>query len=550
MTERLCSRRHIVKSSAISLGSIAAAMLLRKDGFAAESSDPSKPFLEQPVYDLTPKDTHHPPQAKAMISMMMLGGPSQIDLFDPKPELTKRHGERFPGDVKFDNPAQASNEIMKPLWRFSHHGECGMELSELLPHLGQVADDITLIRSMHTGVNNHIPSNYALHTGQDRKGRAVLGSWLLSSLGSETEELPSFVALTDPRGLPLIGSENWNNGKLPSIYQGTMVRPTEPRIFNLQAPKHLRGAPQAAQLRFLERFNQAHAEQHPGENDLEARIASYQLAARMQSAAQEAFDISQETAATHKLYGIDNKVTRDYGTRCLIARRLVERGVRFVKIMCHGQVWDHHGSIYTALPQRCREIDKPAAALVTDLKQRGLLDSTIVHWGGEMGRLPVIQFREGLSKRDKVGRDHNTYGFSQWVAGGGFRSGYVHGRTDDFSHYAVEGIVHHYDWLATNPEPVWPRSRTCQVPDGTTRNQAGRAARGEGGPRVTGLVSQHGVLRGRFYRLQAESLAFRVKAGLLKNRKRSSIPHVVSPIAKPVRPLDRSRRRPLRIRTS
>lgn len=450
MTNRLCSRRHMLHTSALSMSSIAAALMLAKDGYGDEApSDPVKPLLEEQVYDLSVKSTHHDGPAKAMISMFMLGGPSQIDLFDPKPELFKRHGQRLPVDVKFDNPAQASNEIMKPLWRFSRHGKCGMELSELLPHLGQIADDITLIRSMHTGVNNHIPSNYAMNTGRDRKGRATLGSWLLNSLGSETDELPAFVALTDPRGLPLIGSENWNNGKLPSIYQGTMVRPTEPRIFNLQAPEHLRGEPQKAQLSFLDRFNAAHARMHPGESDLEARIASYQLAARMQLAAQEAFDLSQETEATKKLYGIDQKITRDYGTRCLIARRLVERGVRFVKILCQGQVWDHHGSIYSALPTRCAEIDKPAAALVMDLKQRGLLDSTIVHWGGEMGRLPVIQFREGLTQRDKVGRDHNTYGFSQWVAGGGFRRGHVHGRTDDFSHYAVEGIVHHYDWLAT-----------------------------------------------------------------------------------------------------
>jgi hypothetical protein len=324
-----------------------------------------------------------------------------------------------------------------------------MQLSELLPHLGRIADDITLIRSMHTGVNNHLPSNFALNTGAIQRGRAVLGSWLLSALGSETQELPAYVALTDPRGLPLVGAENWNHGRLPSIYQGTVVRPTEPRIFNLDAPVHLRGQPQANQLALLNHLNREHLLEHPGENDLEARIASYALAARMQLAAKEAFDISRETSATLEMYGIDQEVTRDYGTRCLIARRLVERGVRFVQILCQGQVWDHHGSILTALPQRCGEIDKPAAALVTDLKQRGLLDSTLVHWGGEMGRLPVIQFREGLTRRDKVGRDHNTYGFSMWVAGGGFKHGYTHGATDDFSHYAVEDIVNHYDWLTT-----------------------------------------------------------------------------------------------------
>ncbi len=450
MTNKLCSRRHLIKSSAFGLGSVAAAWLMKQEGLLAETSaNPIKPELEAKTYDLLPKQPQQPAQATAMISMFMLGGPSQIDLFDPKPDLYKWHGKRFPGDVKFDNPAQASNEVMQPLWKFARHGECGMELSELLPYLGGIADDITLIRSMHTGVNNHIPSNRALTTGDDKSGRPVLGAWLLKSLGCETDELPAYVALTDPRGLPLIGGENWSNGKLPSIFQGTLVRPSEPRIFNLDAPKHLRGAVQQAQLSLLDQLNRDHLAQHPGENDLQARIASYELAARMQLAAKEAFDISNETAATHKLYGIDKDVTRDYGTRCLIARRLVERGVRFVQLFCNGQVWDHHGSIAKALPERCIEVDQPAAALVADLKQRGLLDSTIVHWGGEMGRLPVIQFREGLTKRDKVGRDHNTYGFSQWVAGGGFKGGYVHGSTDDFSHHAIEGIVHHYDWLST-----------------------------------------------------------------------------------------------------
>ena len=372
----------MLHTSAFGLGSVAASWLLKRDGLLAaeaEADEPFKPDLEQKTYDLIPKQPHHEPRAKAMISMFMLGGPSQIDLFDPKPELMKYDGKTFSGDVKFDNPAQASREIMAPLWKFKPHGQCGMELSDLVPHLGQVADEITLIRSMHTGANNHIPSNYALSTGRASSGRAVLGSWLTSALGSETQELPAYVALTDTRGLPLIGGENWSNGKLPSIYQGTMVRPVAPRIFNLDPPRHLKGSPQEEQLRLLDRLNREHLQKHPGENDLEARMKSYGLAARMQVAAREAFDISRESEATKKMYGIDQKVTRDYGTRCLIARRLVERGVRFVQILCNGQVWDHHGSIKTALPQRCVEVDKPAAALVRDLKERGLLDSTIVH---------------------------------------------------------------------------------------------------------------------------------------------------------------------------
>jgi hypothetical protein len=294
----------MLHTSAFGLGSVAASWLLKRDGLlAAEADEPFKPDLEQKTYDLLPKQPHHEPRAKAMISMFMLGGPSQIDLFDPKPELIKYDGKTFSGDVKFDNPAQASREIMAPLWKFKPHGQCGMELSELVPHLGQVADEITLIRSMHTGANNHIPSNYALSTGRASSGRAVLGSWLTSALGSETQELPAYVALTDTRGLPLIGGENWSNGKLPSIYQGTMVRPVAPRIFNLDPPRHLKGSPQEEQLRLLDRLNREHLQQHPGENDLEARMKSYGLAARMQVAAREAFDISREKNVRHRPKG-------------------------------------------------------------------------------------------------------------------------------------------------------------------------------------------------------------------------------------------------------
>jgi hypothetical protein len=265
-------------------------------------------------------------------------------------------------------------------------------------------------------------------------------------LGSESQNLPAFVVLTDPDGLPVEGVHNWSNGFLPSLYQGTVVRPREPRILNLDPPPHLKGAPQEQYLAYLNRLNQSHLERHPGELDLEARIASYELAARMQTAAKEALDLSGETEATQKMYGIDEPATQEYGTRCLIARRLVERGVRFVQLFTRYQFWDHHGSILTALPASCKKTDKPAAALVKDLKSRGLLDSTLVHWGGEMGRLPVIQNDAG---RDKVGRDHNTYGFSMWLAGGGIRGGGVYGQTDEWGHKAIADVVTHTDYHAT-----------------------------------------------------------------------------------------------------
>jgi hypothetical protein len=441
----LCStRRHFLAGSAMGIGSVALAWLLKQEKLLADV--PPQPEIEKRWYDAMPKPPHYPARARAMISLFMVGGPSQVDLFDPKPMLTKYDGKPFPGELKYDNAAQASSKVLGSPFKFSRHGQCGMELSELLPGLGSIADEITLIRSMHTGVNNHEQSMYALNTCRPLAGRPALGSWITYGLGGESQDLPAFVALTHPSGMPLLGGENWNNGWLPSIYQGTLIRPREPRILNLDPPEFLKGQPQESQLAFLRGLNEEHLRQRPGELDLQARISSYELAARMQTAAKEALDISSESDATKRLYGIDDPITRDYGTRCLLARRLVERGVRFVQVFNNGQSWDHHDHLVTALPARCREIDQPAAALVMDLRSRGLLDSTVVQWGGEMGRLPVIQNDNG---RDKVGRDHNTYGFSMWLAGGGFKGGCVYGETDEFGHKAVKDVVNHYDYHAT-----------------------------------------------------------------------------------------------------
>ncbi|HSH94433.1 MAG TPA: DUF1501 domain-containing protein [Roseimicrobium sp.] len=438
-----CSRRHFLQANAFGLGTMALASLLRDDGLLAA---PVKPVLDNVRYDTLPKKPHFEPRAKAMISLLMIGGPSQMDLFDPKPMLTKYHGQKFPGEIKYDNAAEASSKVFGSPWEFKKHGQCGMELSELLPHLGEVVDDITLIRSMRTAVNNHGQSMYALNTGRITAGRPALGSWLTYGLGSETRNLPAYVALTHPSGMPLLHGDNWTSGWLPSIYQGTMVRPTEPHILNLDPPEHIKGEGQVRQLELLRDLNQKHMAQRPGELDLEARIASYELAARMQTAAREALDISKESKATLEMYGIDKPETKDYGTRCLTARRLVERGVRFVQVLNSGQSWDHHGSLISALPKSCAAVDKPCAALIKDLKALGMLDSTVVHWGGEMGRLPVLQNDTG---REKWGRDHNTYGFSSWVAGGGFKAGYIHGETDEWGHQAVKDVVNHYDYHAT-----------------------------------------------------------------------------------------------------
>lgn len=437
------TRRHFLASSAMGLGSIAVAWLLKQEGLLAS---PRQPELAPTSFDTTPKPPQKHPQATAMISLWMQGGPSHLDLFDPKPELQKRDGEKFPGEIKYDNAAQASAKLLGCPWTFSKHSQCGMELSELLPHLAKVADDICLIRSTHTDVNNHGQSIRALNTGRVLDGQPSLGSWITFGLGSESRDLPAFVALADPGNLPVLGVENWSNGYLPSIFQGTVVRPTEPRILNLTPPSRLGGEAQGRYLRYLEQLNQRHLEEHPGELDLQARIASYQLAARMQTAAREALDLSGETEETRRLYGLDNSACADYGARCLIARRLVERGVRFVQVFTGNQTWDHHGSIRSGLPKACGIVDQPAAALVQDLKRRGLLETTLVHWGGEMGRLPVIQNDTGP---DKVGRDHNTYGFSMWLAGGGVRGGLVYGATDEFGHKAVVDPVSHHDYHAT-----------------------------------------------------------------------------------------------------
>jgi uncharacterized protein (DUF1501 family) len=298
---------------------------------------------------------------------------------------------------------------------------------------------------MHTGVNNHGQAIFALNSGRITAGRPALGSWLTYGLGTESQELPAYVVLTDPGGLPVEGVHNWSNGWLPALYQGTVVRPREPRILNLDPPEYMTDDAQGRYLAMLEKMNRRHLEQHSGELDLDARIASYQLAAHMQTAAKEALDISSESAATHKLYGLDKAETREFGMRCLIARRLVERGVRFVQVCTGNQTWDHHNYILKSLPAACLRTDRGSAALVKDLKSRGLLDSTLVQWGGEMGRLPVIQNDAG----DKAGRDHNTYGFSMWLAGGGVRGGLIHGETDEFGHKAVKDVVTHCDYHAT-----------------------------------------------------------------------------------------------------
>jgi hypothetical protein len=434
------SRREFLSTSALGMGSVALACLLRDQHLLAAPHMPK----ENPKFDMKPRPPHAPAKARAMISLFMHGGPSHVDLLDPKPELSKHSGTEYQGEVIYSFANRASKKLLGSPWKFAKHGQCGTEVSELLPHLSTVVDDIAVVRSMHTDINGHEPSIWYMNTGKAQPGRPALGSWLTYGLGSETQDLPAYCVLSDPGGHPVDGVRNWSNGWLPPLYQGTVIRPQEPRILNLDPPAHLRGLRQQQNLGLLADLNQLHLDRHPGESDLEARIASYELAARMQSAAKEALDISGETQATLELYGINEAETAEYGTRCLIARRLVERGVRFVQLFLGGQPWDTHQDLRGNLPGICRRTDKPSVGLVKDLKSRGLLDSTLVHWGGEIGRLPVTE-----GEGDKCGRDHNGQGYSMWLAGGGIKGGTTYGETDEFGHKAAVNPVSPNDYQAT-----------------------------------------------------------------------------------------------------
>ena len=435
----LCSRRHFIEAGGFGLGMLGLATLLRQDGLLAA---PIKPLLGNEVFDLLPKQPPRPAKAKAMISLFMMGGPSQMDLFDHKPMLTKWHGQKFPGDLKYDNVAQASAKVLGSFWKFSRHGKCGLELSELLPRLGTVADDICLIRSMKSGVNNHLQAMLAMQTGRITSGNPTMGAWATYALGSETKDLSAYVVMGHPSGLPTFANQHWSNGWLPSIYQGTFVRATAPHILNLDPPAALQGKPQERQMELLRAMNAEHAANHPGETDLQARIQSYELAGRMQLAAKEAFDLSSEPKHVLELYGVGRKECDDYARRCLIARRLVERGVRMVQVYFGGgQPWDDHGNIENGHRTKGQQSDQAVAGLLRDLKSRGLLEDTLVLWGGEFGRTPVS---EGGS-----GRDHNHHGFTVWLAGGGVKGGMTYGETDDYCYNVAENPVHVHDFQAT-----------------------------------------------------------------------------------------------------
>lgn len=412
------ARRAFLNQTTGVLGSFALSQLLQNDNSAQASSS-----VDQ---------MHHQPTADAVICLFQHGGPSQMDLFDHKPELNKHHGKPYQGDLEIHFDNQAGNVLGSP-FRFSPQGDSGIELSEILPHTAKIVDDMTLIRSLTTGSVDHEAALRLIHGGKLQAGHPTWGAWTIYALGSESQNLPAYVVLGDPGGLPVDGVRNWTSGWLPAVYQGTPFRSGDSPVSNLVTPSDVSAGARTRQLGFIESLNEHHLHDYPGNLELEAQIANFEMAARMQAAVPETLDLSQETEATKKLYGIDNPATAEYGKRCLIARRLVERGVRFVQLFLSGQPWDTHSKNAATLTNLCGRIDQPSAALVQDLKQRGMLDRTIVMWGGEFGRLPISQGTDG--------RDHNRHANSMWLAGGGFKAGYSHGQTDDFGYKAVEDVV-------------------------------------------------------------------------------------------------------------
>lgn len=437
-TEHLPKRRDFFARTCDGLLGAAFAHLFAGDLFGSESPVPA---------DLVSRKPHHPATARSVIQLFMNGGPSQMDLFDPKPVLNRLDGQPFPGNVEeIGNQSTASIGVMMGgQYRFSRHGQSGMWMADCLPHLAGMADDICLINSMWTDHPNHDNALYKIHSGRLFMGFPTLGAWTVYGLGSENRNLPAYVVLNDPLGMPKNGTRNWTSGFLPPTFQGTPFRPTGSPILNLKPQYEQPSEVTEAARDLLGRLDEIHRFQRPNRPELDARIESYQLAARMQLSAGEVLDLGRENQRTREMYGIGAKETDSYGRRCLLARRLVESGVRFVQIFLEEQPWDSHADLRANHRAICRRTDQPVAGLLRDLKQRGLLDSTLVIWGGEFGRTPTSQKIGNIY----TGRDHNMQAFTTWMAGGGIKGGLTYGKTDDFGHAVVENPVSVHDFHAT-----------------------------------------------------------------------------------------------------
>ncbi|MBL8292663.1 MAG: DUF1501 domain-containing protein [Bryobacterales bacterium] len=431
------SRREFLWETGAGFTGTALTWLLSQSGFFANAAE---------VSPLAPKKPHFAAKAKSCIFLFMYGGPSQVDTWDPKPMLNKYHGEPMP-NLESDPllKVRKPGTLLGSTRKFKRYGQSGIEVSDLYPHLGERIDDIALVRGTWADSFAHGSGLLQMNTGFIRQGYPSLGSWMAYGLGTENQNLPAFVVLLDHRGGPISGPPNWSSGFMPAAYQGTQFRTAGDPVLFLEPPKGTTREEQRDQLNLLAKLHQLRRPAGPENSELNARIASYELAFRMQTAAPEAVDLSKESEATRKLYGIDDERTEKFGKKCLIARRLIERGVRFVQLYSGGghgdDNWDAHGNVDKNHEHHCGSTDKPIAGLLDDLKGRGLLDETLIVWAGEFGRTPTSQSR--------TGRDHSPRGFTTWMAGGGVKGGQVIGATDDFGYAAVEGKVHVHDLHAT-----------------------------------------------------------------------------------------------------
>lgn len=429
------TRRHFFRDCGLGVGKIALASLLA--GRASRAADATNPMAVRPP--------HFAPRAKHVIYLFMAGAPSQLDLFDPKPDLVKHDGQPIPASVVKDQRyafIRPDSRLMSARYKFARHGQSGAELSEIIPHLARVVDDIAIVKSVHTSQFNHAPAQIFLNTGSPLPGRPSMGSWVTYGLGSESEDLPGFVVLSSGAGISG-GAANWSSGFLPTAYQGVVFRSKGDPILNVSNPPGVDDRLQRDSLDLLRDLNGRH-HAAVGDPEIETRIAAYEMAYRMQSSAPELMDLSGETEETLALYGVE-KGKPSFAANCLLARRLVERGVRFINLYHEG--WDHHSDVLGGLKTQCGQTDQACAALIADLKRRGLLNETLVVWGGEFGRTPMVESNAALGR--SMGRDHHPQAFTMWLAGGGIRPGITLGATDELGFHVVEDAVHVHDLQAT-----------------------------------------------------------------------------------------------------
>lgn len=439
----LLSRRDFLSWSAHGLGSAALASLLLRDGTVRASAVPGEASVPWP---------HYPAPAKRAIHICLFGGLSQVDTFDYKPELEKFHGKKYSDIDSADVFFGQIGLLRQSDWAFQRRGNSGLWISELFPHLAQVADELTVINSMYAETSNHTPATFQENTGFRLNGFPTAGAWLSYGMGAETDELPAYVVVPDSRGLPAGGSINWSNGFLPARHQGVIIRSQGTPVDDLFPAREIPVATESASRELLAVLNQRHLDQRGFDDAMAARIRSYELAAKMQLAVPEVTALEGETVETHQLYGIDREQTRDFGRSCLLARRLLEKGVRFVQLYSGGAFgsprinWDGHENMRQNHGQEAGRIDRPVAGLLADLRQRGMLDDTLVLFTSEFGRTP---FTQSASNVLGLGRDHNQYGFTVWLAGAGLKHGVAHGATDEIGWKAVEQKVHWHDFHAT-----------------------------------------------------------------------------------------------------